>query len=256
MILRLFILSIFFFHGCSTIEQSKLTNSEKFEIGLQYFEKQKYQKSKEYFEDIVQNEQGTNLGLESTFLLAKTLFELKEFDEASYNFNYFSMFSKDIDNVEFSQFMKSKCAFELTLPYNKDQTSTLYAISIIQEFLDNFPYSKFKDDAYDMIIKLRNRLARKNFESAKLYLKMKKYNSAFYYFDIIISEFYDTKYHDEALIYYIFTYIVMDDYKMAKSYYENIKSNFKNNLKRIEAGQVLEDFKNGLGLSGLYKLYK
>ena len=53
------------------------------------------------------------------------------------------MFSKDIDNVEFSQFMKSKCAFELTLPYNKDQTSTLYAISIIQEFLDNFPYSKF-----------------------------------------------------------------------------------------------------------------
>jgi len=124
MILRLFILSIFFFHGCSTIEQSRLTNSEKFEIGLQYFEKQKYQKSKEYFEDIVQNEQGTNLGLESTFLLAKTLFELKEFDEASYNFNYFSMFSKDIDNVEFSQFMKSKCAFESTLPYNKDQTST------------------------------------------------------------------------------------------------------------------------------------
>ena len=48
----------------------------------------------------------------------------------------------------------------------------------------------------------------------------------------------------------------MDDYKMAKSYYENIKSNFNNNLKRIEAEQVLEDFRNGLGLSGLYKLYK
>ena len=256
MILRLFIISIFCFQGCSSFNDKNKTYSERFQLGVTFFENKKYQKAKDFFEDIVQHEQGTNLGLESTFYLAKTLFELKEFDEASYNFNYYSMFSKDIENVEYSQFMKSKCAFEVTLPYNKDQSSTFYAISIIQEFLDNFPYSSYKDNAYNMILKLRNRLGRKNFESGRLYLKMKRYDSALYYFDIIISEYYDTKFYDDALNYYIFSYIVMGEYEKAKLYYEDVKSNYNNNLKKIEAEQILIDYKNRLGLSGLYKLYK
>ena len=254
--LRLFIISVLCFYGCSSFNDNNLANTEKFQIAVDLFDNKKYQKAKEYFEEIVQNEQGTNLGLESTFHLAKTLYELKEYEEASYNFNYFSMFSKDIENVEYSQYMKSKCAYELTLPYNKDQSSTLYAISIIQEFLDNFPYSSYKDSAFDMILKLRHRLGRKKFESGRLYLKMKKYDSALYYFDIIISEYYDTKFHDEALIYYIFTYIVMNEFDKANSYYENIKSNFNDDLKKDEAQQVLNDYKNGLGFKGLYKLYK
>ena len=130
------IISIVFIQGCSSFQQSNLSNNEIFAIGKAYFSKQKFQKAKDKFEIIVHNEQGTNLGLESTFYLAKSLFELEEYDEASYNFNYYSMFSKDIDNVEFAQYMKCRCAFEVTLPYNKDQSNSLYAISIIQEFLD------------------------------------------------------------------------------------------------------------------------
>ena len=64
----------------------------------------------------------------------------------------------------------------------------------IQEFLDNFPYSKYKEDSYQLIQKLRNRIAKKNFEAGRLYLKMKNFKSAFFYFDIILSEFYDTKF--------------------------------------------------------------
>ena len=41
-----------------------------------------------------------------------------------------------------------------------------------------------------------------------------------------------------------------------KHYYENIKSNFNDDLKKDEAQQVLNDYKNGLGFKGLYKLYK
>ena len=109
--LRLFIISVLCFYGCSSFNDNNLTNAEKFQIAIDLFDDKKYQKAKEYFEEIVQNEQGTNLGLESTFHLAKTLYELKEYEEASYNFNYFSMFSKDIENVEYSQYMKSKCAY-------------------------------------------------------------------------------------------------------------------------------------------------
>ncbi|RCL87505.1 outer membrane protein assembly factor BamD [bacterium] len=250
------IISIVFIQGCSSFQQSNLSNNEIFAIGKAYFSKQKFQKAKDKFEIIVHNEQGTNLGLESTFYLAKSLFELEEYDEASYNFNYYSMFSKDIDNVEFAQYMKCRCAFEVTLPYNKDQSNSLYAISIIQEFLDNFPYSKYKEDSYQLIQKLRNRIAKKNFEAGRLYLKMKNFKSAFFYFDIILSEFYDTKFYDRALLYYIFTFIVKGNYDDAKSYYEKNKVNFISKEFDLEAKSMLKDYKNGLGFSGLYRLYK
>ena len=87
----IFIISLFFMQGCSFFKKDDLSNSEKFELGTNYFSNKKFQKAKDQFEFLVQNEQGTNLALESTFYLAKTLFELKEYDEASYNFNYYSI---------------------------------------------------------------------------------------------------------------------------------------------------------------------
>ena len=166
------------------------------------------------------------------------------------------MFSNEIENVEKAQFMKSKCEFELTLDYNNDQDQTFLAISSIQEFLDNFPYSIYKDDAFKMIEDLREKLAKKYFENGRLYLKIKKFESAMYYFDIVISDYYDTKYSDEAKIAYIFTYIVMKDYNKAVEYFNNNKNTFKSSSNLEKAEKILDEYKNGLGISGYYRLYK
>ena len=165
-------------------------------------------------------------------------------------------FSKNADNVELSQFMKCRCAFEVCISYTKDQSNSFFAISVIQEFLDNFPYSTYKEEAYEMINDLRNRISKKHYEAGRLYVKMKEFNSAFYYFDIVISDYYDTDYFDEALISYIFTYIVMKDYDEAEKYFNSNKEKFRSSDKQNEAQQMLIDHKNRLGLSGLYRLYK
>ena len=257
MLFRLIIyISTFFIFSCSGFNKKELSNQERFEKGQDYFISKKFQKAKTEFEFIIQNEQGTNLGLESTFYLAKTLFELKSYDEASYNFNYYSMFSKDINNIEFAQFMKCKCSFKLTKPYNNDQSESLLCISMVQEFLDNFPYSIHVEEAYDMVVKLRNRIAKKHYETAKLYLKMKEFESAFYYFDIVLSDYYDTKYYDETIISYIFTYIVMDDYNKAAVYFDSNKSKFKSEKKLEEAQKILSKYKDSMGISGYFRLYR
>ena len=132
MLFRLIIyISTFFIFSCSAFNTKELSNQDRFEKGQDYFVSKKFQKAKTEFEFIIQNEQGTNLGLESTFYLAKTLFELKSYDEASYNFNYYSMFSKDMGKIEFSQFMKCKCSFQLTKPYNNDQTESFLCLVVL-----------------------------------------------------------------------------------------------------------------------------
>ena len=256
MLIRLFIvISLLLFSSCSFFKKDVLSNQEKFELGVNYFSKNKFQKAKDTFELLVQNEPGS-LGVESSFYLAMTLFELEQYDEASYHFNYYSTFSKNADNVELSQFMKCRCAFEVCISYTKDQSNSFFAISVIQEFLDNFPYSTYKEEAYEMINDLRNRISKKHYEAGRLYVKMKEFNSAFYYFDIVISDYYDTDYFDEALIFYIFTYIVMEEYEEAEKYFNSNKEKFRNPSKQKEAEEMLADYQKGLGFSGLYRLYK
>ena len=107
-----------------------------------------------------------------------------------------------------------------------------------------------------MIEDLREKLAKKYFENGRLYLKIKKFESAMYYFDIVISDYYDTKYSDEAKIAYIFTYLVMKDYDKAVEYFSNNKGTFKYSRNLKEAEKILNDHKDGLGISGYYRLYK
>ena len=249
---------LFLFTGCSLINKDKIdiTLEKRFEKAKLYLSKNKFEKAKNEFQIIIENEKGTNLSLESYFHLGEAFFGLKNYDEAIYHFNYYSMFSNKIESVEKAQFMKSRCAFELTLDYNNDQTQTFLAISTIQEFLDNFPYSEYKDDAYQMIQNLRNKIAKKNFENGRLYLKIKKFKAAMYYFDVVISDYYDTEYSDKSKIEYIFTYILMDDYDKAKRYFDTNKTTFRSSDKLKEAEEILTEYKDGLGISGYYRLYK
>ena len=244
--------------GCSVFNNDKaqITEEQRFEKGINLLSNNKFEKAKNEFQIIIQNQKGTALSLNSYFHLGEVFFGLKNYEEAIYHFNYYSMFSNKIENVEKAQFMKSKCEFELTLDYKNDQAQTFLAISSIQEFLDNFPYSIYKDDAFKMIENLREKLAKKYFENGRLYLKIKKFESAVYYFDLVISDYYDTKYSDKAKISYIFTYIIMKDYDKAVEYFNNNKDSFKSSHRLEEAQKMLDEYKNGLGISGYYRLYK
>jgi len=251
-------LILFLLTGCSVFNKDKteITTEKRFEKGQIYLSEKKFEKAKNQFQIIIQNEKGTSLSLESYFYIGESFFGLKNYEEAIYHFNYYSMFSNEIENVEKAQFMKSKCTFNLTLDYKNDQTQTFLAISNIQEFLDNFPYSIYKEEAYQMIQDLREKLAKKYFENGRLYLKIKKFKSAMYYFDIVISDYYDTRYSDESKISYIFTYILMKDYQQAKNYFDKNKSTFKSSDSLKEAEKVLNEYRDGLGISGYYRLYK
>ena len=48
----------------------------------------------------------------------------------------------------------------------------------------------------------------------------------------------------------------MDQHDKAKEYFELNKSNFNNSNHQTEAQDMLEDYKNRLGFSGLRRLYK
>ena len=84
---------------------------------------------------------------------------------------------------------------------------------------------EYVDEIQKMILNLRTKLAKKNFYTAKLYLRLEELDSAVIYYDSIIKEYYDTEFVNYSLINTAIIYFI-DDKEKSISYLENHKNSF------------------------------
>ena len=184
--------------GISNPFDDNIAYKTRFDDGLAFFEEEKYVKASQQFNIIVERASHTDLGDDALFFLAESYFLNKDYDLALVEFE------KLVSRMGFSPYIEKSrwriCETLLLLSPNfyHDQDSSKKAISQIQEFLDDFPNSEYSKDADKLINELRTRLAEKNMETGKLYVKLKAYDSAIVSYKIVINEFYDTNFFNEA----------------------------------------------------------
>ena len=217
-------------------------NSEsKFKDAIELFNNEKYTKARDAFESIIISNPGTYSAIESLYYLAESLFKLENYHEASSIYSEYITMSEDSQLIDYSRFLICKCRYLLSADYTKDQDETKYTIEIIQNYLDENPNSSYSKECEDMIYQLRLKLAKKELEAGRLYLRIEKY---------------DTIYYDEALLNIIITHILRKEFQEAELFLENNKSSFLSNEKYMECSKIIEDSKNGLKLKNYFKLLK
>jgi len=183
--------------GISNPFNDNIAYKTRFDDGLAFFEEEKYVKASQQFNIIVDRASHTDLGDDALFFLAESYFLNKDYDLALVEFE------KLVSRMGFSPYIEKSrwriCETLMLLSPNfyHDQESSKKAISQIQEFLDDFPNSEYSKDADKLINELRTRLAEKNMETGKLYVKLKAYDSAIVSYKIVVNEFYDTKFFND-----------------------------------------------------------
>ena len=60
---------------------------------------------------------------------------------------------------------------------NLDQSGSIEAMGSMQEFLNRYPNSKFKDQAIEVIVTTQVKLEKKGFDNALQYVKMRQYKA-------------------------------------------------------------------------------
>lgn len=253
-----FILIGWFSISCSH-SKTEIENdlSKRFEKGMEYFEKGKYKKSKEEFDFIVMNNPGSRLAVDAQYYLAESLFYNKKYIEATVAYDQYIRYSNDLDKIEHARFRICECAINTSYPYQKDQESTLRALDQLQGFIEDFPNSKLVPEASAKISEIRLKLARKLYETGRLYLKLEEYESATIYFSQVLDLYYDTPIADEARISIMFTYILKGDHESAESYLRMNKNNFLSDQSLKEAQQILNNTSDGkMTLEEYIRLYK
>ena len=249
----IYILFILFFIGCSNGKLDYESSDLRYEEAMKLFSQEKYLKAKEQFKYMIFNNPGSKNALDSQFYLAECFYLLEEYDQASKEYEKYISMSQDSDLVKKSKFLAAKCYYELSLSYYKDQTDTKYAISKIQNFIEQYSDNKqniilhnkeidLLENSNDMIDELRLRLAKKDLESGKLYIRLRKYNAALTYFNSILLEYYDTEYNDDAIYSSVLTYLKMKDLKSANKFLLSNKDNFYNQSNYDKVQKIIDNY--------------
>ena len=227
-----------------------------FNKAMIYFNKGKYSRAKDEFNYIIMTDPGSKLANESQYYKGESLFQIKEYDEAWATFDRYIRFSNDITQIEISRYRICECAIYLTNSYQRDQKQTKRALDQLQMFLEDFPISEWVQNAEKSIIELRFKLAEKDYEVGRLYLKLEEYESALIYFRSVLNNYYDTDFADDARIGIIFTHILNENRQGAISYLQTEKNRFYKTEKYFKAESLVDDTEAGLKLAHYYQLYR
>jgi len=176
---------------------------------------------------------------------------------ASYYFeNYTQLYPNDEKTPE-CLFMVGYCNYLESAPYYLDQEFTRKAITQLQLFINTYPYADQVSRANVLMAQLRERLARKEFENARLYYLIQNYKAAVTAFEVMVQEYPDSKFREEAEFLHVKSAVLLADvsstrrqknrYLDAIELYERFVDRYpeSNFIKEAEASYVKA--KKGLG---------
>ena len=198
--LRINLFIILFLFSCS--EYRKVLKSpgyeKKLEAALNYYEDEEYFKASTLLKDIKPLVKGSDDSESVDFFFAYSLYNLKQYDlSAKYFKGFIELFSRS-DKVLEAEYLYAYSLYKESPNSNLDQSSTVEAISAMQNFINKYPYSEYSINANEIIDELQIKLETKNFENAKQYYKTRNYKSAIIALKNFENDFPDSSYNEEG----------------------------------------------------------
>ena len=233
-----------FLTNCSSYIVSDDTSNNKIDFVKSLIENKKYSRAIDELNYILFNDPLSEFSALAQFYIAECYFYLNDFNQSIIEYNKYLTRNDTVEElVKKSQFMLCKCYFNISLEYNKDQSDTYIAIEKLQYFIEKKSMNEYSSDLEVMILDLRTKLAKKDFYTAKLYVKIEELDAALLYFDNIVNEYYDTKFVDDALTNIAIIYC-LEDIEKAKDYISKYKNNFLDSTSFEESNNLIGSLKS------------
>lgn len=217
-LLVLFI-AVFLFSSCSKFAklQKSGTDKEKYDAALEYYQKGDFYRAGLLFEELIPLLKGGTESELAQFYYAYTQYQQGQYSMSQYLFKKFYDTYARSDYAQEAFYMHAYSLYKDSAPHTLDQTSTLTAISALQDFINTYPQSPFRKECTNYIIELREKLELKAYEKAKLYYKISDFNlgslkSAVISIENFKKDFPDSRFSEEL------SYLKVDaQYTLAKS---------------------------------------
>ncbi len=195
-----FIVSLgFMFISCgTTLVLTPLETEDEFERAMSFFENRKFDAAVQAFERILFYHPSSEYVDDAQYWLGRTYFEMRNYNQAISEFDYLIKNFSTSSFLEEAQFYRAKSYLSKAPGYTKDPTELENAISLFNQFLTKYPNSKYTDEVRVLILAARNRLAKKDVENGKLYVKLGELDAALLYFTYVFETYPESDVGSEA----------------------------------------------------------
>lgn len=147
----------------------------RYEAAKQYYFQGQYEQSSTVLMEMLAATKGTERAEETLFLLGMSAFKNKDFESAAAFFKkYYESYPSGI-YVEEAHLYAGRALYAGTPIPILDQSDTYKAITEFQSFVEQFPDSKYREEATQLIFDLQDKLIEKEYASAKLYYDLGEY---------------------------------------------------------------------------------
>ncbi|GAB2777256.1 hypothetical protein GCM10027275_20330 [Rhabdobacter roseus] len=193
------------------------TDEQKYEAALNYYKKGDFYRAGILFEELIPLLKGGTESEMAQFYYAYTQYQQGQYNMSQYLFKKFYDTYARSDYAHEALYMQAYSLYKDSAPHSLDQASTMTAISAMQDFINTYPESPFREECTRYIMELRNKLELKAYEKTKLYYKISDFNlgslkSAVISIGNFQTDFPDSKYNEEL------AYLRVDaQYNLSKS---------------------------------------
>ncbi len=216
----------------------------KYEAALNYYEKKDFYKASILFEQILPIVRGLPEGEKVQFNLAYCQFHEKYYLLASEQFKTFYETYGRSASAEEARYMYAYSLYASSPRVNLDQTSSIDAMAAMQEFLNRYPNSAFREKAIEVIFTTHDKLEKKGFDNAYQYFKMRSYKAAIVALNNFKDNFPDSDLLEEA--YYL---VIVSEYRLAlqsipskqPERYKGVVEHYKEFIDRYPESEFLKE---------------
>lgn len=163
--------------GCGeyNVVQKHADSEYKYEYAKACYFRGRYTRAYEVFSSIVTSMKGSGYGEECLYMMALSAYHSGDLTAAAETFRkYYQSYPRGM-YVEDAHYYCGRALFDAMPDPRLDQSVTKQAIAEMQRFLDNYPYTRLKDQTQEMIQDLQDHLVEKEYLSAKLYYDLGNY---------------------------------------------------------------------------------
>ena len=162
-----------------------------------YYDAGEYQRAQTLYELVIAPYRGRAEAEQIAYRYAYTYYYTEQYVLASYYFKNFATTYGGSPLREEADFMSAYSNYQLSPTYRLDQSYSVKAIEGFEEFANRYPNSERVDEANRLIDEMRAKMERKDFESAKLYMDIERYEAALVSFENVLKEYPETKRAEE-----------------------------------------------------------
>lgn len=173
---------------------------EAYDRGSEEYERGRYDRSIEYLRAALDFGRTGELADDAQLLLARAYAKDRQYLLAGTEYTRFIEFYRTDPRVERAAFERIEAYAAMSPRFELDQTDTRQALTYIALFEEQYPQSEFAEEAAALADGLREKLARKQFESGRLYERRELYEAAVIAYRDVLADYPTSAYADDALL--------------------------------------------------------